>query len=95
MLIEHEHLRDQPLAVEAICYARRCRSLDDQAQRVDLLAVVKGGNGDRDGAESRDANPEKVRRTRDITATLPLQKMLAGGKCGDGCCEPLPFFRLK
>jgi hypothetical protein len=59
VLIEHEHLRDQPLAVEAIRYREGAGSLDDQPERVDLLAVVKGENGDRDCAESRDANPEK------------------------------------
>ena len=45
--------------MEAIRYREGAEALDDQLQRVDLLAAVKGGNGDRDGAESRDANPEK------------------------------------
>ena len=60
LVIQRQHLRCQPFAVEPVTDRRRAKSSDDYPKRADLFAARKCQDRERSQAEKRDRDPKQL-----------------------------------
>ena len=59
MLVEHQHLGDEPLAVKPIRDRKRAQTRHDQPQGIDGFTLVQRGESDGAGSEQGDGDPDE------------------------------------